>query len=346
MDIDAWLEYVHIVMSEAVHAQTASLVTTGGTMKPRHLSIHGHRVSVRVAGKGPVLLLVHGMAGSSMTWKWVLPALAQRFTVVAPDLLGHGESGKPRRGEYSLAAHANLLRDVMHVLGHEHATFVGQSLGGGIAMQLAYQYPEHCDRLVLVGSGGLGREVNAILRGLTFPGAEYVFPLVCAPFVRDTGNRVASWLHQIGVRPSPVVEEVWRSFTSLVETDTRKAFFRTLSSVVDLGGQAVTANDRLYLASQVPTLIVWGRNDPFIPVSHAIAAHAAMPGSRLEIFEDVGHFPHCEAPQRFADVLVDFMTTTTAVRLSRSRWRKLLQSPPPSTAAFDVTADEPLAANG
>src|SRR5574341_1646288 len=147
-------------------------------MQLQHLSIHGHRVAFRSAGSGPAVLLVHGMAGSSATWKYVLPALAQRFTVVAPDLLGHGESGKPRRGEYSLGAHANVLRDLLHVLGHDRATFVGQSLGGGVAMQLAYQYPERCERLVLVGSGGLGREVSPLLRGLAVPGASHVFPLL------------------------------------------------------------------------------------------------------------------------------------------------------------------------
>ena len=148
-------------------------------MQLQHLSIHGHRVAFRAAGTGPVVLLVHGMAGSSATWAHVLPALAEHFTVVAPDLLGHGESGKPRRGEYSLGAHANVVRDLLHVLGHERATVVGQSLGGGVAMQLAYQYPERCERLVLVGSGGLGREVNLILRALTLPGADYLLPLVC-----------------------------------------------------------------------------------------------------------------------------------------------------------------------
>ena len=148
--------------------------------------------------------------------------------MVAPDLLGHGESGKPRRGEYALGAHANMLRDLLHVLGHERATFVGQSLGGGVAMQLAYQFPERCERLVLVGSGGLGREVNVVLRALTFPGAEYVFPLVCTPRLRDAGNAVASWLHGIGLRAAPAVEEMWRSYASLADADTRRAFFRTL----------------------------------------------------------------------------------------------------------------------
>jgi pimeloyl-ACP methyl ester carboxylesterase len=296
-------------------------------MKPRHLSIHGHKLSVVVAGDGPVVLLVHGMAGSAATWKHVIPALAQRFTVVAPDLLGHGESGKPRRGEYSLGAHANVLRDVLHVLGHDRATVVGQSLGGGLVMQLAYQFPERCERLVLVGSGGLGREVSVILRALTFPGAEYAFPLVCQPMFRDACNRVASVLYRVGVRAAPSVEEVWRSYCSLADPDTRRAFFRTLHAVIDLGGQSVTATDRLYLTSQVPSLIVWGAEDRLIPVSHAAAAHEAMPGSRLEIFEDAGHYPHCENPERFVEVLVDFMQTTEPAELSEDRLRELLQSP-------------------
>jgi pimeloyl-ACP methyl ester carboxylesterase len=307
-------------------------------MELQHLSIHGHRVGVYVAGKGPVVLLVHGMAGSSATWKHVVSPLAERFTVVAPDLIGHGESGKPRRGEYSLAGHANVLRDLLHFLGHERATFVGQSLGGGVAMQLAYQFPERCERLVLVGSGGLGREVNLLLRALTFPGVEYLFPLVCAPPLRDAGNRVASWLCRVGLRAAPAVEETWRSYSSLAEVDTRRAFFRTLRAVVDLGGQAVTATDRLYLASQVPTLIVWGTDDPLIPVSHAVAAHEAMPGSRLEIFEGVGHYPHCEDPERFARVLVEFITSTEPAHVSEAHRGELLRSPPALHARFKKAA--------
>jgi pimeloyl-ACP methyl ester carboxylesterase len=302
-------------------------------MKLQHVSIHGHRIAFRSAGEGPVVLLVHGMAGSSATWKHALPGLARRFTVIAPDLLGHCESGKPRRGEYSLSAHANVLRDFLNVLGHERATFVGQSLGGGVAMQLAYQFPERCERLALVGSGGLGREVSLMLRALTFPGVEYVFPIVCAPRLRDAGNRVASWLHGVGLRAAPVIEEMWRSYTSLAEADTRRAFFRTLHGVIDLGGQAVSAADRLYLTSQVPTLIVWGDRDPLIPVSHATAAHEAMPGSRLVIFDDVGHYPHCENPDRFVEVLIDFITSTEPAHLSEAHWRELSRSALPAHAA-------------
>jgi len=302
----------------------------------QHVSIHGHRVAFRGGGSGPVILLVHGMAGSSATWTHVLPALARRFTVIAPDMLGHGESGKPRRGEYSLGAHANMLRDLLHVLGHDHATVVGQSLGGGVAMQFAYQFPDRCERLALVSSGGLGREVNALLRALTFPGAEYVFPLVCAPHWRDAGSRIAAWLGAIGLRAAPAIEEIWRSYSSLADADTRRAFFRTLHAVIDLGGQAVSATDRLYLACQMPTLIVWGADDPIIPASHAAAAHDAMPGSRLVIFDGVGHFPHCEDPERFVDALVDFIAATEPARLSDVQWRQALQAAAPGPERADA----------
>src|SRR5688572_1287002 len=134
-------------------------------MRPQAITIDGNRVVYRIAGAGPLLLLVHGMAGSSETWKHVMPALAERCTVLAPDLLGQGQSDKPR-GDYSLGAHANLLRDLLDALGHERATVIGQSLGGGVAMQFAYQFPERCERLVLVNSGGLGREVTFYLRML------------------------------------------------------------------------------------------------------------------------------------------------------------------------------------
>ena len=263
-----------------------------------------------------------------------MPALAQRFTIVAPDLLGHGESAKPR-GEYSLGAHANVLRDVLNALGHDRATFIGQSLGGGVVMQMAYQFPERCERLVLVSSGGLGREVSLLLRALTLPVTEQVFPLVCNSGLRAAADRVADWLRHVGVRVTPAAEEMWRSYASLADAKTRWAFFRTLSAVIDLGGQSISATDRLYLAAQMPTLIVWGARDPIIPVEHAIASHAAISDSRLEIFEDVGHYPHCEAPARFVDVLVDFMTSTAPARVSERRWRELFQPPPEGGGAFE-----------
>ena len=270
------------------------------------------------------MLLVHGMAGSSETWRHVLPALARRFTVVAPDLLGHGDTAKPRC-EYSVSAHANFLRDLLAALGHEHATLVGQSLGGGVVMQLAYQFPERCERLVLVSSGGLGREVSPLLRGLSVPGVEQLFPLFCSPALRDAGRRLADWLGDTLIRPSPAVEEVWRSYAALADSAARRALFRTLRAVVDATGQTVCATDRLYLAALLPTLIVWGARDSLIPMQHGVAAHEAIPGSRLAVFDDAGHFPHCEAPERFVDTVIDFIDTTEPACMPERSWRELLR---------------------
>jgi pimeloyl-ACP methyl ester carboxylesterase len=274
----------------------------------QHVSIHGHDVRYRRSGEGPVILLVHGIAGSSRTWREVMPALAAEHTVIAPDLLGHGESAKPV-GDYSLGAYASGLRDFLGALAIPRATVVGHSFGGGVAMQLAYQHPECCERLVLVGSGGLGREVSWMLRLLSLPGSELLMPLIFPPFLRDRGNDVGRMLHERGVR-SARIDEMWRSYASLAESPNRKAFLRTLRAVVDPGGQVVSAMDRLYLAAWMPTLIVWGEHDDIIPVAHAHAAHEAIPGSRLEVFDDAAHFPHAEQPERFVAVLSDFMAST------------------------------------
>ena len=275
------------------------------------VQIHGHEVSYRDEGDGPVLLLLHGIAGSSRAWREVMPALAQDFRLIAPDLLGHGESAKPV-GDYSLGAYASGMRDLLGVLGVERATIVGQSFGGGVAMQLAYQHPELCERLVLVDSGGLGREVNPILRAATLPLAEYVMPVLFPSFVKDRGDAVSRFLRDRGIRSGRAAES-WLAYRSLTETENRKAFVRTVRSVIDPGGQTVSAMDRLYLAAEVPTLIVWGADDSIIPVSHGHAAHEAIPGSRLEVFDGVGHFPHVEAPDRFVEVLRDFLATTQPV---------------------------------
>ena len=286
-------------------------------------TLHGHEVGYRFDGEGPeTILLIHGMAGSSRTWRDVTPGLARQHRVLAPDLMGHGESAKPM-GDYSLGAHASGLRDLMALLDVERATIVGQSLGGGVALQLAYQHPELCERLVLVSSGGLGREVSPLLRLFALPGAEYLLPLIAPGFVRDRGQAVNTWLRDQGIRSSWMAE-MWRAYASLAGAENRQAFVRTLRSVVDAGGQTVSANDRLYLAAAVPTLIVWGDHDDIIPVGHAYEAHEAIPGSRLEIFEGVRHFPQSEAPDRFVDVLLDFMATTAPARPGDGRLHDLL----------------------
>ncbi len=292
-------------------------------MESKEVTIHGRTIAFRGGGEGPVVVLIHGMAGSSQTWNAIIPHLAEHATVVAPDMLGHGGSAKPR-GDYSLGALASGVRDLLVALGHERATIVGHSLGGGVAMQFAYQFPERCERLVLVSSGGLGSEVSALLRWLSAPGAEYVLAVGCAPGLRNAGLAITGWLERVGLKPAPAAAEVMRSYIALGDPETRTAFMCTLRSVVDLAGQRASASDRLYLAAEVPTLIAWGDKDPFIPVAHAHTAHAAMPGSRLEIFEGSGHFPHRDDPDRFAHLLRDFIAETEPALLSTDRIRALL----------------------
>jgi pimeloyl-ACP methyl ester carboxylesterase len=303
------------------------------SIEKRSVRLHGHQIVYRVGGEDrshprPVLLLVHGMAGSSATWLPVMGALARHYTVIAPDLPGHGQSDKPRQ-DYSLGAQANALRDLLLAIGVEQATIVGQSLGGGIAMQLAYQHPRHCERLVLVSSGGLGQDVSWMLRFLTFPGVEYLTPAIFPSFVRDAGNSISRGLHRLGIR-APRLEEEWRSYCSLTDPETREAFLRTLRAVVNFSGQSVSARDRLYMSSVLPTLIVWGERDRIIPVAHAHDAHEAMPASRLVIFEESGHFPHSEEPQRFIEVLTEFVDGTEPMHLDEPGWRELLIAGPPN----------------
>jgi len=289
----------------------------------RHVTIHGHDVGYRMAGRGPVILLIHGMAGSSRTWLESMRVLARDYTVIAPDLLGHGESAKPM-GDYSLGAYASGLRDLLvGALGVESATLVGQSLGGGVAMQLAYQHPELCERLVLVGSGGLGREVSLLLRAMALPGAEYVMPALFPRFARRAGEKVLAFFRERGVR-APHVAEMWSAYASLTETPNRHAFIRTVRAVIDPGGQTVSARDRLYLAADVPMMIVWGDRDDIIPVSHAHATHELLPGSRLEIFEGAGHFLHVEQPLRFAELLRDFVETSEPAQRDAASFRERL----------------------
>src|SRR4051794_5775108 len=290
----------------------------------KEIELHGHCVAYRSAGSGPVIVLVHGITSTSETWERVMPALAKRFTVIAPDLLGHGGSAKPR-GDYSLGAYASGVRDMLIALGHERATFVGHSLGGGVAMQLAYQFPERCERLVLIDSGGLGSEVNMLLRMATLPGAEFVLPLLANQRVLGAGRGVGRFLGRVGLHVQTDIAEMARGHASLAERDARAAFVHTLRTIVDPVGQRVNANDRLYLAEEVPFLIIWGQRDSIIPVAHAHSVHERVPTSRLEIFEAGGHFPHVDDPQRFIEVLTEFIDSTEAADVSPERWRRLLK---------------------
>ena len=289
------------------------------TFERQELELHGQRVSYRTAGSGPALLLLHGIANSSDTWARVAPLLSEHHTVIAPDLLGHGESAAPR-GDYSLGAHASGARDVVTALGHERVTVVGHSLGGGIAMQFAYQFPERTDRLVLVSSGGLGRDVHVLLRAASLPLADYVLPALTSQRLVGAVRDFGGLLGKVGLQPSGDIGVLARGFAELDNAGSRRAFLHTLRSVVEPGGQRVSATDRLALADHLPSLIVWGDHDSIIPVEHGIAAHEAMPGSRLVRFEDAGHMPQEDHPHRFAAVVNEFCASTEPAQLTHDHW--------------------------
>jgi pimeloyl-ACP methyl ester carboxylesterase len=286
----------------------------------RALEVHGRTVNFIEAGSGDdVLLLIHGMAGTCANWESVIEPLAINRTVIAPDFPGHGSSA-PGGGDYSLGSLASGLRDLLLALGHERATLVGHSLGGGVAMQFTYQFPEMVERLVLVSSGGLGPDVSPVLRAAALPGAD-LFISATAGIGSQVGSAIGRGLGVVGLRPSTDLTEVARGYASLSDPERRKAFLATLRSVVGTKGQRVGALDKLYLADALPLLIVWGEDDPIIPVDHARGAHEQLPNSRLEVFENTGHVPQLERPGHFIAALERFLAETEPAEFDRDEWR-------------------------
>lgn len=297
-------------------------------MKVQVETLHGRSVNYATAGEGPVLLLIHGLGGSWDNWRAVIEPLARDHTVIAPDLPGHGGSGIGS-GDYSVGGLAAGLRDLLLVLGHERATLVGHSLGGGVAMQFAYQFPEIVERMALVSSGGLGPEVSPILRAAALPGA--------GPFIAATAG-IAKWVEPVfrrlesaGRSPSTDILEVVRGYGLLTDARRRAAFLATVRSVIGLSGQRVSAVDRLYLAEAIPVLIVWGSRDPLVPAHHGDHVHRSIPGSRLEVFEGAGHLPQLEAPSRFVEVLERFLAETEPAEFDREDWRARFLAGRPKT---------------
>jgi pimeloyl-ACP methyl ester carboxylesterase len=295
----------------------------------RFATLHGHRIAYRDEGDRAAepLVLIHGMAGSSRAWVPIIGPLSARHRVIAPDLLGHGQSDKPRT-DYSLGAFAVWLRDFLDELEVPAATLVGHSLGGGVALQFAYQHRQYCRRLVLVNSGGLGTDISMPLRLLSAPGAELLLPVFASRPALFVGNGVVSLLTARKAE-SARVQERWRKYSALADPLVRQAFLRTLRSVVDVRGQTVCALDRLpRLVGDLPTLIVAGARDAVIPAGHAQAAHAALPGSRLEIIDDAGHHPQLDCPATLAQLIDEFVSADDRVpprgrsRLSRRQTRR------------------------
>lgn len=290
--------------------------TSKPTRKPRRVvadvtgtfaDLHDRRISyTEHPGTGPVYLLVHGIGGSQTDWRLVSERLAmtgQHFITV--DLPGHGKSAKGK-GDYSLGAMASVLRDLLDHLGHDHAIIVGHSLGGGVALQFTYQFPGRCIGLILVCSGGLGTETPTWLRAATLPGSRVVFAAIGSNTTANSLLWTCRQLARVGVEPQMLNPQVVEKLSEFGDPDTRNAFLATLRSVVDASGQRVTALGKLTALEQLPVLLIWGARDPVIPLHHGETAAEIIPNSELVVFPRIGHEPHVEDPDRFAQLLRDF----------------------------------------
>ncbi|MGZ4442019.1 MAG: alpha/beta fold hydrolase [Nocardioidaceae bacterium] len=308
----------------------------------QYLTIHGHRRAFVKAGSGPALLLLHGLGCDHTTWLPVIAALARRYTVIAPDLLGHGQSAKPR-ADYSVGGYANGMRDLLTVLGIDKVTVVGHSFGGGVAMQFAYQFPERTERMILVAPGGLGPEVTPVIRAITLPGFHQAMGLATRPGVRHVTKTAMRGLAASGISATRDLDEVAEIFDSFKDPRFRFAIRQVVSGVVDWRGQIVTMADRAYLTQAMPMCVIWGTEDGVIPVRHASIAADLAPSATVEVIRNAGHFPHKDHPQRFVKIVNDFVRSTEPAVYHRGRWRALLkagrQTPLPvddNLAAMDI----------
>jgi len=290
----------------------------------QYVTIHGHRRAFVKAGSGPALLLLHGLACDHTTWEPVIESLARRYTVIAPDMLGHGLSDKPR-ADYSVGGYANGMRDLLTVLGIDKVTVIGHSFGGGVAMQFAYQFPERTERMMLVSSGGLGPEVTPAIRAITTPGFHQAMGLLTMPGVRHAGVVGLKTLSRTGLKAARDLGEVADIYESFKDPQTRAATRHVVRAVVDWKGQIVTMADRAYLTDAMPMAVVWGRHDMVIPVRHASNAAALAPKARVQVIPDAGHFPHKDHPERFVKIVEDWVRSTKPATYSRAKWRALLK---------------------
>jgi pimeloyl-ACP methyl ester carboxylesterase len=292
------------------------------------IELHGHRVSFQAAGSGDQLIvLLHGITSTANAWREVMPQLAERYTVIAPDLIGHGRSAKPR-GDYSLGAYAAGVRDLIAVLGYERGTVIGHSFGGGIAMQFSYLFPEYVERMALISSGGLGREVHPLLRAATLPASEWVLPLIAREWPVRAGDAIRSVAAKIGIEAGPDLAEFARGYASLSDEGASDAFIHTMRGVIDHDGQRVSALDRLYLADQMATLIIWGSDDPVIPIAHGRRAHEIVEHSRYVEIPDSGHWPMLDDPDRVVAEITAFMEETEPFDWSLEAVRERLRQGP------------------
>lgn len=317
----------------------------------QYVTLHGKKRAYVMKGSGPAVLLLHGLACDHRTWEPVIDQLAEKYTVIAPDLLGHGLSDKPR-ADYTVGGYANGMRDLLTVLGIDKVSVVGHSFGGGVAMQFAYQFPERTQRMMLVASGGLGPEVTTLIKLIQVPGWFRVMGALTLPGVRHVETfalRAAAEHGAVGPlrKYTRDLDEVADIVESWKDRRTRFAIRHLVRAVIDWQGQIVTMADRAYLTEAMPMAVVWGREDQVIPVRHASNASALAPDVQVEVLEDAGHFPHKDHPEEFARILDEFISTTEPASYNRARFRRMLKAggvPPARPVPMIEDAPAPQAA--
>ena len=319
----------------------ARRATGASPREVQRIVVHGHERAFVKVGQGPVLLLLHGLGCDHTTWDPIIDALAEHHTVIAPDLLGHGVSAKPR-ADYSIGGYANGMRDLLTVLGIETVSVVGHSLGGGVAMQFAYQFPERTERMILLAPGGIGPDVTPAIRAVTLPFFRQWMGLLTLPGIRHVGVLGLRGLAATGIPATRDLGEVAAIYDSFRDPATRAAISHVVRSVIDWKGQIVTMADRAYLTTAMPMCVIWGTEDHVIPASHAEIARAIAPGAEVELVARAGHFPHRDHPDHVVRLISDFVETTQPACFERDDWREMLLDGPDYPATRERAGERPL----
>jgi pimeloyl-ACP methyl ester carboxylesterase len=287
------------------------------------VKIPGGTIAYTTAGSGEPLLLVHGLGGTRSTWRHLIGSLAATHTVIAPDLPGHGESDAPA-GDYSPGAHSTAMRDVLLALGHSSATIAGHSLGGGVALQFAHQFPDRTGRLLLISSGGLGPELGLFLRAATLPGADIVVAGLAYLPAGVTRRLLPAVSHLPGLLARQDVGPLTRQLRGLAGARQRRGFLRTARTVIDWRGQTISAARQVVLLADIPILIAWGSNDKIIPAHQQRSLADQFPHPQVLEIADAGHFPHETAPDQILPAIQTFLASTTSFPYDETRWRRRL----------------------
>jgi pimeloyl-ACP methyl ester carboxylesterase len=279
--------------------------------KRRTVLAGGHVLAYQEAGPadGSVVVLLHGLASDSDTWDRALAPLASHgLRVLALDLLGHGESDKPN-STYLLTDFADSLGCFLDALGIASATLCGHSFGGAIALFFGSRHPERVERVVLVSTGGLGREVHPVLRAAALPVAPAVLRAAMRPGLRRLYRRPG--LHRaLRLTPDNLVN-LKRAARALGSDAGQASFFASLRGVIAPSGQRTASAEMRAFAERVPTLLIWNEGDPVIPLAHAQAlADRAQQRSRLVVFPNRGHEPHRRNAELFADEVAAFVQSS------------------------------------